>query len=79
MENELWKTRFEIRPDYIAEGAGDIDIYIIFDKLTNSFVKASETVTWWAYLEEDAIRMAIIKYEFEIEQFEEIVLALQES
>ncbi len=53
-----WKQQFEIREDYVAEYGGDHDVYIIFDKLSNTYLEREPGVTWYTYYRPEAIAKA---------------------
>lgn len=53
-----WTKYFDIQLDYVSGYGGDIDVYVIQNKISGKYIESAPGVTWFSYGKPDAIAMA---------------------
>lgn len=69
-----WKQVYEIHGDYVAGAIGDEDCYVVFNKLSKTYVESKPGHTWWTLNESVAIRKASNLFKKNEASFEKIIL-----
>lgn len=61
-EKEPWESVYEIHEDYVAAYGGDIDVWLIYNKISKTYHLTSKGETWYCDSKADTIRIAKMLY-----------------
>ena len=65
-----WESTYEIKEESIADFGGDIEVYVIYNKFSDTYYETWEKKTWYSHNFKDAkkAKSLYLKYQKTIEK-----------